>query len=222
MKKALYTINFGDYNPLREPLVITPGWDYVVFSDKDLQSANFKVKKHEVSRGGHLSARDFYINSQKYMPDYDLTVMIGSQIQVNCDLDKFLQKYCDLGCDFNMMNHGRNCIFKEANENKKFFGEKGKQRIDLQMERYKSEGMPENYGLFAHGIIIRQKSKEIAEHERLWWEEVKNPEYVTRDQLSFMYVLWRHGLVTVCGFDSYWDILHNEFKIFKHGTWKGL
>ena len=219
MRKALYTINFDGYDKLHEPLVITPGWDYICFTDNpSLKSQVFEIRGVQSLYKGHLVAREYYINSQKYLPDYDLTIMIGGQIQVNCDLDKFIKKYCDLGCDFNMMEHCRNCTYKEAKENKKFFGDAGKKMIEKQMVKYANDGLPADFGLFAHGIIVRRKSKEIAEHERLWWKEVKNPDYVTRDQLSFMYVLWKYSLVTVNGFGDYWDILHSDFLIYKHGT----
>ena len=84
MKKALYTINFKGYDPLREPLILTEGWDYIVFTDQDLESENFQVRKVNTELSGHLAARDYYINSQKYLPEYDLTIMIGGQLQVNC------------------------------------------------------------------------------------------------------------------------------------------
>ena len=215
--KALYTINFGSYDPLHEPNVLTPGWDYVCFTDNpDLKSDIFDIRLVKTDFNGHLAARDYYINSQKYLPEYDLTIMIGGQVQVNCNLDDFMKAKCK-DKDFNMMVHGRQCTYREAEENKKWFGDKGKAMIEKQMQDYKTDGFPKDFGLFAHGIIVRQSNDNIAHHEFLWWNEVSNPEYVTRDQLSFMYILWKHRLVTVHGFREYWDILRNEFYIYKHG-----
>ena len=222
MKKALYTINFGKYNPLREPLIVTEGWDYICFTDQDLKSDLFQIRKIETPLSGHLAARDYYINSQRHLPEYDLTVMIGGQLQVNCNLDELLLEYCDLGADFIMMNHCRNCTYLEALENKKFFGDGGKRMIEKQMNKYANEGFPEEFGLFAHGVIVRLKGENIAKHEALWWQEVSNPEYVTRDQLSFMYILWKHRLVKVNSFGDYWKIIHSLFKIYKHGNWKQI
>ena len=223
IRKALYTINFDNYDMLHEPTVITPGWDYIVFTDNpDLKSDVFDVrvvKPHP--GGGHLSARDYYINSQKYVPEYDLTIKIGGMIQCNTNLDDFMAAKCK-DTDFNLMNHCRSCTYKEAEENKKFFGENGKTQIERQMANYANEGFPVDFGLFANGILIRKSNERIAEHEFLWWQEVSNPYYVTRDQLSFMYILWKHKLVTVHGFDEYWDILRNEFPIHKHGTDKKI
>lgn len=221
MKKVLFTIKFGNYDPVREPLIITKGWDYIIFTDQDIESKVFEVRKVKTEGSGHLQARDYYINATKYLPEYDFSIMTGGQIQVNCNLDEYL-KLCDLGCDFNMMRHCRDCIFKEAEECKKFYGEAGKKLIELQMQKYKDQGMPERNGLFAHGVIARHHNKPVEMHERKWWQEVSNPEHVKRDQLSFMYVLWKYRYVSIYPIGEYWELIHKYFKIFSHGTWKQL
>lgn len=67
--KALYTINFGGYDPLKEPTVVTPGWDYIVFSDTDTAADSFDVIVVDTGLPPHLAARDCYINSHKYLYD---------------------------------------------------------------------------------------------------------------------------------------------------------
>ena len=63
---------------------------------------------------------------------------------------------------------------------------------DKQMNRYKSEGFPVNYGLVQTNVMIRrhndQYSKDLMEK---WWSELKD--YSHRDQLSFNYALWKTG-----------------------------
>lgn len=220
MRKVVYTINFDNYETFKEPLVVTEGWDYVYFTDQDYKSKVWDVRKVKPLENGHLSARYYYINSCEVLPEYDLSVKFGGMMNINCNIDDFIEKRCDLVKDINLMEHCRNCIFDEAEENKRIFRHKKEwcKKIDRQMERYRIEGMPTNYGLYAHGLMIRRNSDRMKEHERLWWEEVKNPDYVTRDQLSFMYVLWKYKLISVNGFEGYWDILANEFPICKHGS----
>jgi hypothetical protein len=194
MRRAFYTINFGNYDPIRIPDVITPGWDYYVFTDKDINLPPYKVIKVDTGLPVHLQARDCYINSQKYLPEYDLTIMIGGQVKLRGNLNEIIQK-CDLSCDINTFrHHARNCIYQEAQAviNIKY---DSAERVTAQMNKYRTDGMPENYGLAEHGMIIRKRGENIKRHEELWWEEVTT--YSHRDQLSFMYILWKHKLVTV-------------------------
>ena len=155
MRKVIYTINFNNYEPVREPVIITPGWDYVMITDNDLKSKHWDIKKIESSYNSHITARNTFINSQKYFSDYDLIVMIGGQIQVNCNLDNFIEKYINLDYDINILNHCRNCVYKEADEIKKFM-KNSVDMINLQMKRYRDDGMPEKFGLWASGIIVRK------------------------------------------------------------------
>ncbi len=91
---------------------------------------------------------------------------------------------------FRHMDH--QCIYKEG-----FFcvifGKDDEDRIRWQLSRYKREKMPVNYGQFACGILIRENHNPLC---RLvmedWWREVFAKSY--RDQLSFMYCLWKNGL----------------------------
>jgi hypothetical protein len=32
-RKAVYTFIFGDYDDLKSPTIMTPGWDYICFTD---------------------------------------------------------------------------------------------------------------------------------------------------------------------------------------------
>ena len=63
----------------------------------------------------------------------------------------------------------------------------------LKSRWHKREKMPVNYGQFACGILIRENHNPLC---RLvmedWWREVFAKSY--RDQLSFMYCLWKNGL----------------------------
>ncbi len=63
------------------------------------------------------------------------------------------------------------------------------------MTRYKREGYPRNNGLVAAGLIARKHNRRVIQFCRRWWQETKNGCY--RDQLSFNYVLWKYGDITI-------------------------
>ena len=44
-KKVIYTSIFGNYDELYEPIFIPDGYDFVIFTDMNLKSDKWKVKK---------------------------------------------------------------------------------------------------------------------------------------------------------------------------------
>jgi len=219
MKKALYTINFGKYDSLKEPEIITPGWDYICFTNnKDLTSDNWTIQYIELDLPNNLAARFCYTQPNALLKSYDLTIMIGGQIKCEGNLDEFLAKYIDLDYDYNLMNHCRNCTYKEALENEKFFGDKRKLKVAHQMDNYLKDGFPVEFGLYAHGVIVCKNNFATQKHQAMWWDEISNDNYVVRDQLSFMYVCWKYGFIKHRGFADYWDFMHSGyFSIWSHG-----
>jgi len=217
MKKCLFTINFGNYDRLRDPIK-TDGWDYIVFTNNDITSDVWDVRRVDFDMSNHYAARYVYINSHKFLPEYDYSIMVGGQIEVKGNLDKFVEQNFDLTKDFNLMKHPcRTCVYDEAALIlKEGWGKY--EEIDPQMARYKKEGFPEKFGLSACGIIGRRRNIKIKEYENRWWNEVING--ACRDQLSFDYVRWRYPDCTHHWFPTpYWDLLHGEFfDIYRHGT----
>jgi len=48
IKKVCYTAIIGDYDKLHDPLIVTPGWDYICFTDdKDIKSNVWEIKHIE-------------------------------------------------------------------------------------------------------------------------------------------------------------------------------
>ena len=65
--------------------------------------------------------------------------------------------------------------------------------IQSQMERYVSEGYPENNGLARTTVIFRKHNKDdITKHSEDCWEEIKYGS--KREQLSFNYIAWKNDL----------------------------
>ena len=61
------------------------------------------------------------------------------------------------------------------------------------MQRYYNEGMPRHWGSYACGCMVRDNSNgRLRTIMREWWNEVYC--YSFRDQVSFAYVLWKHGI----------------------------
>ena len=76
-----------------------------------------------------------------------------------------------------------------------------------QVEYYRSEGHPENWGLFASGAITRRHNEKTKLMGELWWHENRTKTF--QDQLSLPVVVrsceQENGLkYNVCGVGTPW------------------
>ena len=217
MNKCVYTIRFGQYDASHEPPK-SDGWDYIVFSDREIESDVWETRIVRTPLGkeyNFMNARYVYINSHRFVPEYDFSLMVGGQIHINGDLNEFFEQYIDLDADFNMMKHPcRTCIYQEgAIVEREGIDKTG--NVAHQMAKYRADGFPEDYGLNACGIIGRKNTEFTKCFEQEWFHQVMTGSY--RDQLSFDYVRWKLG-GKVHNF-GYWETLNSEFfSVHQHGT----
>src|SRR5205814_5569035 len=62
--------------------------------------------------------------------------------------------------------------------------------IRRQIEQYRSEGMPENYGLAAGTVLMRRhRDAAVIGVMEAWWAEIM--QHSVRDQISLPFVAWR-------------------------------
>ena len=141
MKKVIYTAIFGDYDMLAEPKIITPGWDYICFTDredmtvpigfvqKDGQDTkqmifgkpkSWDVRYYKPEFGASKDARNIKINYHKFLPEYDLVIWIDGCIRICTghvdymrDLDEFVKRVHKGNITF-MKHPARDCIYDEA------------------------------------------------------------------------------------------------------------
>ena len=67
------------------------------------------------------------------------------------------------------------------------------ERIRLQIDRYRTAGMPEEYGMTSNGFMIRDHRDDVLKKVMNdWWNEVAMMS--CRDQISLMYCCWKNGL----------------------------
>lgn len=177
--KTCYTVITNSYDELKDPYV-SDGWQYVVFSDRHLDSDVWDciiTEKHN---------RDIKIRPHLEMFE-NLTLYVDGSIEIVGNLNEFVSEVPNW---FSIWQHPhRQCTFDEAATVISIKGMNSK-RVWKQMERYKS--LPRNWGLGANGIMLRdladEKVKQICE---LWWSEFNRG--APRDQLSLMYCFWSMG-----------------------------
>lgn len=190
----IYTSIFGDYEPLTEPKVVTSGWEYVCFSDREQKSPTWKTIVMDRQENPKWDSRQNSARQSrlvKIIPElyfHGPTIWIDASMEILGNLDQFVEQVAT--ASYNVLRHPeRDCIYDEG----KACVSLGKDSADIitpQLNLYKKEGFQPHSGLAALGVIVRQHSFEG--FHRKWWTEIQNHSH--RDQLSFPYVAWKEGL----------------------------
>ena len=198
-KIVVYTCITGGYDNILEPTCVTPGVDYVCFTDDvKLKSKTWKMKpipSELLSFSKVKQQRGVKILAHRYLSDYDISIWVDGAVIVKGNIKEYLKTLDMTQYSVFIPEHpARKCIYAEKDACVKIRKIKGDEvaLADKQMNRYKSEGFPVNYGLVQTNVMIRrhndQYSKDLMEK---WWSELKD--YSHRDQLSFNYALWKTG-----------------------------
>ena len=99
VRKAVYTFIIGDYDTLKTPNVMTEGWDYICFTDNPkLRSTCWDVRLSTRQSADHaLEDKKFAIKHMilfyEYLDGYELSLSIGGQGQINCNLDDLFRQH---------------------------------------------------------------------------------------------------------------------------------
>lgn len=222
VRKAVYTFIFGDYDDLKSPAIITPGWDYICFTDDpSLRSDVWDVRLSARSRADRQLEHKKYaikhiILFHQYLKGYDLSLSIGAQLELNCNLNDLMREHFRAGDDMMICQHPeRDCIYDEAEVCKGWLLD-DPARIDAQMQRYRAMEYPAHNGLYATGIIGRWHDRaNVQAMCEFWWEEYRRGS--RRDQLSLNYAIWKSAPVRISAvnFAQQFDDRRN-FKLHPH------
>ena len=191
-KIAVYTAIIGNYDPLIEPAIISPHCDYICFTDdRDLKSNIWKIILIEEEGDPILIARKIKLLPHIYLPEYEISFWIDSNINILGDLSVLVEKYLPNNSLVCCPHSLRSCIYMEAEaciKNKKA----DPNIIRNQINKYKKENYPKGYGLISSGILLRTHTEDsVIKIMEEWWGEVSKES--PRDQLSFNYVIWKYN-----------------------------
>ena len=197
-KKVIYTCISGNYDRLKEPQVLDPDFDYVCFTDQRFDSPTWNMRPipEELKNLSQVKRqRCIKLLPHKYLPEFDVSVWVDSNVDIKNSVRKYMED--------NNINHEngylfvgehprRKCIYEEAKECLRLKKDVA-ENVNPQMDDYRKEGMPENFGLPQTCILFRYHNDERAKlFGEAWFNEVKNRSH--RDQLSFSYAAWKVGM----------------------------
>jgi hypothetical protein len=223
MRKVIMTYIVGDYDTLKDPTVVTPGWDYISLSDEGIGS--------DVWRPVPLAGRPQGVDCPKrrtslikilqhdYVDDdCEVCITVDGSMQVNCDLDAFLDEFWPPGTLFTLAKHPkRTCLYDEAAAvvDMRF---DDPAVVEAQVARYRAAGFPAAYGLYGTRLMVKDnRSPRLRSVCERWADEYRAGS--RRDQLSLTYALWcdaqEHGELPMRSFD--FDVVFRSRELFSIG-----
>jgi len=183
---------------LHDPEVVDDGWEYVCFSNHLNQKgfATWEIRPvSEVGKSNAEKSRYPKLCPHKVLPDHEISLYVDSNIIIKTDF--IYRRALELENDAKNLisipvHPTRNCLYEEA-EILKYRGKDSIGAIDEQIAFLRTEGFPDEYGLYENNVIWRRHldPKLIAMDEE-WWEVYKK--YSKRDQMGLAYCLWKHDI----------------------------
>ena len=220
-KTVIYTCLIGDYDELLIPDYINPDYDYVCFTDNENMIAKkyvgpWKIKPLQFSKlDNGRNNRWHKMHPHLLFSDYDSSIYIDSN--VNFKTPKIFEYIGALPnqCFIALPHHSRrNCIYDEAEFILKANLDK-KENVELLMEKYRSEGFPEHFGLAENNIIFRKhNTPKCIKLMDEWWDIFLK--YSRRDQLSLFYLFWKNKINFAFFAPNSFKKDHKNFRIYKH------
>lgn len=197
-KIVVYTAILGGYDDLKEPLLKLKNIDYVAFLDKNLNCEtqwNIKSIPENIKelKNNTLINRYLKFHPSELFKDYDYAIYIDGNIKVISDLTSMTYSVNkEIGISLHKHQY-RDCVYNEI-EACKLLKKGNYKLLKEQVERYKAEGFPNNYGMLEGTVIVSDLNNDKATNLlNEWWEEFKNSESL-RDQIALPYVLWRNNI----------------------------
>lgn len=191
-KFAIYTAVVGNYDEIRQPLVVDSRFDYFLFSNtiKEKQIGVWQIKPIEYTNPDQVKiARYVKTHPETLLPDYTATLWMDANIQIidTWVYERFIELYQNGSQIASVKHPGRDCIYEEIFAVCSFQYETlevaHKWNHFLRLKNY-----PRHNGLFETNLMYRTNSKNIRIFDECWWFYIEN--YSRRDQLSFNYALW--------------------------------
>ena len=193
-RKVVYTCISGNYDVLEEPRFVTPGWEYICFTDQKIKSKVWDIRplpeSIENDKGLNQVKRQRIVKIRPwdFIGECDVCVWVDANMVILGNMDNFVSR--NDGALVTTKHPDRNCIYEEAKAIVKYHKDK-MANMQPQIDLYKADGYPEKAGLCETNVIIRRKNPEVQNVMDMWSDLLRK--YSHRDQMSFNYVVWKLG-----------------------------
>ncbi|MEA4851981.1 MAG: DUF616 domain-containing protein [Paludibacter sp.] len=189
---VIYSVIVGDYDEILDPVYISEGCDYILFTDnKNIKSDIWKIHLlPELDFDNIRRARHVKIMAHQYLDEkYDCSIYVDGRTFIYGDIKQLVNSLQGnlvvfITHSFNTLtirDEAKMCL--KCNVVTEF-------EVNKQLNKYFNDGFPDNIGMVETGLLIRNHNHpKVKGLMNIWWQEIR--EETTRDQLSIMYVLWK-------------------------------
>ena len=215
MKNVVYTVITGDYDVLCDPTYITPGWDYICFTNNmklksnvwkiiQIDENNFNSEYREelyywwVNRNQYLN-RFYKINIPHIIREkYNFSIYIDGNITIVGDLNEFKAKYINQPGLYKtfiwaLKHANRNCLYEEINACK-IQHKDSDDNLNKLLNFYNKHDVPHNLGLSQNCVLCRyHNNKSCTTLDQKIWKYITN--FTVRDQCIMYYTLYKSNLI---------------------------
>lgn len=195
-KKVIYSAVVGNYDTVKQPQVIHPEYDYILFSNtvKEDYVGVWQIRCIDYSNLDNTRiARYVKTHPIELLPEYETSVWMDSNICICTDyiykrVEELIERYVVIST---IQHNRRDCIYDEAFVIINYAYDK-ESIVIRQMNYLVKNGYERNLGLCETGVLFRKHTPEVDYFNKEWWSLIDK--YSKRDQLSFNYVLWKTKL----------------------------
>lgn len=228
-KICVYTCITGDYDNVIEITKKEKNIDYYLFTNnKNIKSNTWDVIYIEDDKldNQRLSRKIKMLGHPIIDERYSVSIWMDACIDFQKSINEFVNMYYnEKEAPFSAFKHHlNNCIYQEANDCIRM-GKDTKENVVEHIKFLKEEKYPKDNGLYEMTVFIKNHNDpKVKETMKLWFDMVCN--HSKRDQLSFMYSVWKTHMriktIDLVVWDNEWFLVekHNyktkidDYKIY--------
>lgn len=191
----IFTYNFDGYDSVNDPRIKSDGWDHICYTNAPLktniwQAAPIPDYLSDVASPKRLASRLKIDHFRHIQRQYSVCISVDASMFINEDLNDFLAENWSDRLDLMIAKHPRrNCLYQEA-EAILDANMDDEDVISSQVNRYRKEGFPENFGLYGTRMMVKNNnSAALKRVSEIWDEEYQKGSL--RDQMSLTYAIWK-------------------------------
>ncbi len=199
---AVYTVIFGDYDDLLEPMCCPDNCRFFLIGDRTRIPENSIWKRFELSEeirtrigGMNNTEKNRFLKMMPHLlfPDFNYSVYLDGNIRMVTDPTEFINRMPARGLSAHR-HVSRDCVYEEA---KAVIEQKRapREQVEEIVRFLRQEKMPAHYGLAECPVLVRRHCRpECVKLMEEWWELFERFPY--RDQLLLPLVLFKNGIET--------------------------
>lgn len=197
MKRLVFTAVFNGYDRIYPPIRTDHDIDYVIITDDPtVQVQGWKTFIVSGNSFDSPKAANLYYRAMihRVLPGYDASLYVDGNIRLKNYLSDLFGLLKGSNSAVMLFQHPLRSSVREELKAVIYSGKiKYPEVAQLEFDDYIRDGFLDNIGLGETTIILRDHNHpKLDKAMVLWWDNFRM--YLTRDQLSFPYVIWRTGL----------------------------